>query len=126
MSYYLATTNYDLRGDNVHHVLLSVAAELGIVGLVLILSAIGCGLIDAFRRLRQGDDSADHAARLALFAAFMALLAVGFLDHYPWTQIHFQVAWWGCLAAAMSRQQREPELPRASAADACCTRSTRF
>ncbi len=111
MSYYLATTNYDLRGDNVHHVLLSVAAELGIVGLLLILTAMGCGLCAAFQTLRQGDDSADHAARLALFAAFVALLAVGFLDHYPWTQIHFQVAWWGSLAAVISRPQRKAVLP---------------
>ena len=114
MSYYLATTNYDLRGDNVHHVLLSVAAELGIVGLLLILAAIICGLITAFRTLRRGEDSAAHAARLALFAAFVALLAVGFLDHYPWTQIHFQVAWWGSLAAVISRQPHEAESRPAS------------
>ncbi|MEO8393687.1 MAG: O-antigen ligase family protein [Chloroflexota bacterium] len=108
MSYYLAATNYDLRGDNVHHVLLSVAAELGIVGLLLILVAIVCGLIAAFRTLRHGTDTTDHAARLALFAGFIGLLAVGFLDHYPWTQIHFQVAWWGCLAAAISSPRSSP------------------
>lgn len=110
MSYYLADTQYDLRGDNVHHVLLSVAAELGIIGLLLVLAAIIFGLIGVFRTLRAGDDSADHAARLALFAVFIALLAVGFLDHYPWTQIHFQVAWWGCLAAAMSRPPQSQQV----------------
>jgi O-antigen ligase len=96
-SYYLAETDFDLRGDNVHNVLLSAAAELGIIGLLLLIAAIVCGVIAAVGRLRTSDD---YAARLALFAIFIALFAVGLLDHYPWTQIHFQVAWWGCLAAS--------------------------
>ncbi len=109
-SYYLVETNFDLRGDNVHNVLLSVTAELGVVGLVLVLAAIGCGAVVVVAGLRasvwqsqtvRGDA---HPARLALFAVFAALLAVGFLDHYPWTQIHFQAAWWGCLAAAFPRE----------------------
>lgn len=102
-SYYLVETDFDLRGDNVHNVLLSVTAELGIIGLVLVLMAIVCGAIAAIKGLRGGVD--DHPARLALFAIFVALLAVGVLDHYPWTQIHFQVAWWGCLAAALPRNE---------------------
>ena len=48
-SYYLAETNYDLRGDNVHNVLLSVAAELGIVGLLLLIAAIIFGMIAAVK-----------------------------------------------------------------------------
>ncbi|MCC6802067.1 MAG: O-antigen ligase family protein [Anaerolineae bacterium] len=109
-SYYLVETDFDLRGDNVHNVLLSVTAELGVVGLTLALAAIGCGAVTVVAGLRasvwqsqtvRGDA---HPARLALFAVFAALLAVGFLDHYPWTQIHFQAAWWGCLAAAFPRE----------------------
>lgn len=102
-SYYLAETFYDLRGDNVHVVLLAVAAELGIVGLALMLTAILCGLFAAVKGLRHSPPDDDRAARLALFAVFVALLAVGLLDHYPYSQIHFQVAWWGCLAAATGK-----------------------
>jgi len=101
-SYYLAETTFDLRGDNVHNVLLSAAAELGIVGLLLLIAAIVSGAIAAVRVLSAANGD-DRAARMALLAAFVALFAVGFLDHYPWTQIHFQVAWWGCLAAATAK-----------------------
>lgn len=105
-SYYLVDTNFDLRGDNVHNVLLSVTAELGVVGLALVLAAIVSGVIAVIKGLRAAASSPDddRASRLALFAVFVALLAVGVLDHYPWTQIHFQVAWWGCLAASFPRE----------------------
>ncbi len=99
-SYYLADTFYDLRGDNVHQVLLSAAAELGIVGLALLITALGCGLIGAFGAMRRAEGD-ERAARMALFAIVAALIAIGFLDHYPWTQLQFQAAWWGCLAAAL-------------------------
>ncbi len=102
-SYYLAETTFDLRGDNVHFVLLAVAAELGLVGLALFAVAIFSGLIAALNALRASPDGDQRAVQLACFAAFAALLAVGLLDHYPWTQIHFQVAWWGCLAAVFRR-----------------------
>ncbi|MEP7293269.1 MAG: O-antigen ligase family protein [Chloroflexota bacterium] len=107
-SYYIAETFYDLRGDNVHFVLLAAAAELGIVGLALLLLAILSGLVAAIKRLRASAADQDRAARLALFAVFVALLAVGVLDHYPWSQIHFQVAWWGCLAAALAAPAATP------------------
>lgn len=102
-SYYIAETFYDLRGDNVHVVLLAVAAELGIVGLALMLMAILCGVIAAVKGLHAAPPDDDRAARLGLFAVFLALLAVGLLDHYPYSQIHFQVAWWGSLAAATGK-----------------------
>lgn len=107
-SYYLVETDYDLVGDNVHNVLLSAAAELGVVGLALLVAAIAFGLMDVFRGLRRAEVDDDRAARLALFAVFAALLAVGVLDHYPWSQLHFQVAWWGSLAAAMPHSASTP------------------
>lgn len=100
MSYYLAETDFDLRGDNVHNVGLSVAAELGIVGAGLFVLSMACGIVAVVRGLRAVQDD-DRAARLMLFAAVLAVLAIGFFDHYPWTTIHFQVATWGLLAAAM-------------------------
>jgi hypothetical protein len=27
-------------------------------------------------------------------------MVIGLLDHYPWTVLHFQEAWWGLLAIA--------------------------
>jgi O-antigen ligase len=117
-SYYLAETNFDLRGDNVHHVMLSAWAELGIVGLALVIAALVTGVEIVLKTLRQtsarslphpneGNISqildnltGDRGARIALLAMVMALLGVGLLDHYPWTLLHFQVVWWGGLAIA--------------------------
>ncbi len=95
-SYYLIGTGFDLRGDNVHNIFLSAWSELGTVGLVLVLTALIAGIAVAFRQLRQQPD----LGSIALFGGFVALTATGLLDHYPWTLIQFQVAWWGFLAAA--------------------------
>ncbi len=116
-SYYLAETNYDLRGDNVHNVLLSAAAELGIVGCALVVLALICGTIDVVRGLRAASADDNRIARLALFGAFVALFVSGIFDHYPWTQIQFQVAWWGCLAGAMLRPSAPNMLRRVEKAE---------
>lgn len=102
-SFYLMRTDYDLRGDNVHHVLLSAWAELGIVGFVLVIMALVLGLEATLRNLRQPDrsDQADRLNTIALLGGFMALTVLGLLDHYPWTLLQFQVAWWGLLAAVV-------------------------
>ncbi len=101
-SYYIRDTYYDLRGDNVHHVLLSAWAELGTVGLILLVFALLFAAIAVVARLRDREgDSEDRAARVALAAIMVALIAVGFLDHYPWTMIQFQVAWWGLMGAIL-------------------------
>ncbi|NDJ60138.1 MAG: hypothetical protein GYB67_03385, partial [Chloroflexi bacterium] len=98
---YLAETSFDLRGDQVHNVLLAAWAELGVIGLVLLLTALISGVVVALRHLRQTDHLADRAARIGLLAGVGALFAVGWFDHYPWTILHFQIAWWGLLAAAL-------------------------
>jgi O-antigen ligase len=102
-SFYLMRTNYDLRGDNVHHVLLSAWAELGLVGLLLVIIALVMGTEAVLRNLRQseGDNLPDRPYKIALLGGFAALTTIGLLDHYPWTILHFQVAWWGLLAAAI-------------------------
>jgi O-antigen ligase len=100
-SYFIAETFYDLRGDNVHHVLLSAWAELGAVGFVLVVGALMCGIEAAIRQIRHGGISAsERAAKMALLGIVMALIVVGLLDHYPWTILNFQVIWWGSLAIA--------------------------
>lgn len=96
-SYYLTFTDYDLRGDNVHNIYLSAWAELGIVGLVLMLSAM---IIGAWAVVRILNSENDYLERVALFSGFIALATIGLLDHYPWTAIQFQAAFWGLLAAS--------------------------
>lgn len=98
---YLSHTNYDLKGDNVHQVLLSVLAELGIVGYVLVVIALIAGTEAVLRGLRAASGR-ERTSRALLFAGFMVLTIVGLFDHYPSTLIQFQVAWWGLLAAAMT------------------------
>lgn len=99
-SYYLTETFYELRGDNVHHVFLSAAAELGIVGLGLLIAALIAGIGGTIQAIRAttGDK---RRARSALLAVVCALIVIGFFDHYPYTLITMQTAWWGCLAAAL-------------------------
>src|SRR5262249_16922849 len=97
-SYYLVDTNFALRGDNVHHVLLSAFAELGIVGLVLVVATLIFGVEVALYRIHHAPDARERACFLA---AFLALGIIGLLDHYPWTMLQMQLAWWGVLAAAL-------------------------
>ncbi len=95
-SYYLMFVGFDLRGDNVHNVYLSAWAELGTVGLGLLIVALVAGAWAAVRAL-QAQPTVERAA---LLAGFAALSVVGLFDHYPWTILHFQAAWWGLLALA--------------------------
>jgi O-antigen ligase len=121
-SYFLAETFYDMRGDNVHNIYLSAWAEMGTIGFVLYLGLFGLGIIGFLfpSRMRPLVQELDEIAagiesskkervsrfsdpsRLALFAIFAALAAVGMLDHYPYTAIQFQTALWGCLAVVLS------------------------
>lgn len=97
-SYYLFhNTDYDLRGDNVHNIMLSAWAELGIVGLTLFIVAQIAGIEAALQRIKNTNDE-----RAVFLAGFIALIAIGILDHYTWTILHFQTLWWGLIAAAMS------------------------
>jgi O-antigen ligase len=114
-SYYLVDTDFDLQGDNVHHVFLSAWAELGIVGLALLACALVTGVEAGLKIFRTPSTAPlsefsegearpirwleDRAARAGLMAVVMALVISGLIDHYPWTILHFQVAWWASLAA---------------------------
>lgn len=94
-SYYLMFTDFDLQGDSVHNIYLSVWAELGTVGLAFYGLALLAGLSAAARALWKRPDP--H--RALLLGGVVALLAIGLLDHYPYTLIQFQTALWGLLAA---------------------------
>lgn len=97
----LAQTTFDLEGQPVHLVMLGVWAELGLVGLLLMGTALALGIETALRALRQAS-AADAAARASLLAGVCAFLMIGMFDHYLWTLLPFQALWWGLLAAAGS------------------------
>jgi O-antigen ligase len=78
----------------VHNIYLSVWAELGTVGLILYSAALLTGIGAAVRDLWARPDPAGTA----LLGGVIALLAIGLLDHYPYTLIQFQTALWGLLA----------------------------
>lgn len=92
-------TDYDLRGDNVHHIGLLLWSELGLIGLLLFFAAIGLSFQLALSSIRR--DSAPRT-RVMLLAGAAAFLLIGFFDHYPWTIIHFQALWFAALGTAMA------------------------
>jgi len=94
-SFYLVESDFDLRGDNAHHVLLQAWAELGVIGWGLTVAAWMVGIELALR-------NRPDAQRAALLAGVLALGIIGIIDHYPWTILQFQTAWWGLLAVAGS------------------------
>lgn len=97
-AYYLAETDFDLRGDNVHNIYLLAWAELGLVGVGLLAAAMLGGIVAFWSTMRKGPIA---AIQVAFMGAFVALAITGLVDHYPWTLLHFQTAWWGCLAVAL-------------------------
>jgi O-antigen ligase len=97
-SYYFFDSGLRMRGQNVHHVLLGVWAEAGFIGFAWVAIAIIAGVSAALRQIKSGSDG---MGRGVLLTGFIALAVVGLFDHYPWTILHFQAAWWGLLAVAM-------------------------
>jgi O-antigen ligase len=99
-SYYLAEkTDFDLRGQPVHNIYLSALSELGVVGLILYLTALAAGITAALRVLTRAPQS-ERPLRIACLSAVIALLTIGLFDHYPWTLPHTQAALWALLASA--------------------------
>ena len=60
-SYYLQSTEFDLLGDNVHNIYLSVWAELGSIGLIFYGTALMTGLGAIVRELWARPDPAGIA-----------------------------------------------------------------
>jgi len=106
---YLANrTKYDLRGQPVHNIYLSAWSELGIIGLTLFLLIVGVAIRASIINIRQrGNDTFLYAAAICGIIAF---LVIGVFDHYSWTLIQFQVAFWGLMAVAIQPPSTELEL----------------
>jgi hypothetical protein len=105
-SYYLVQTDYDLRGNNVHHVWLSAMAETGLIGLSLFTLATMIGISAVVAQVKRRDSESMY--RAVLVAGVFALAIIGIFDHYPWTMLHFQVMWWGTLAVGASKPPTAP------------------
>jgi len=98
-SYYLHNfTDYDLQGDHVHNMYLELWTELGLIGLGLFVSMVFLGVSSGFRRLAI---DTSPMMRIGWLGAVIAILVIGFVDHYPLTLIHMQAMWWGILALAI-------------------------
>lgn len=100
-SYLLFELDIPVRGNNVHHTLLSAWAETGLIGLSLLISAMIAGIEATLRQIKRPLRDLS-AARAVLLGAFIALVGIGLFDHYPWTLIQFQMLWWGLLATALA------------------------
>ncbi len=95
----LAKTTFDLKGQPVHHVLISAWAELGAVGLLLLSAALALSVEAALRAIRRAPPE-QALLRAALLAGALALLTIGQFDHYIWTLFPLQLLWWVLLTAA--------------------------
>jgi hypothetical protein len=91
--YFYYETDIDHRGDNVHNVLLTIQAELGVVGTIL----FGTTVIGAFLIIRRHSDIDQRF----MIAIFVALLVIGQFDHYPWTLFAYKVFWLALLGFAL-------------------------
>lgn len=94
---------YDLRGDNVHHILLLALTEVGIIGFGCVIVALCAGVqgsLTAIKQAKQLGDTTTTFARAALLSGVIVLLISGMFDHYGWSMLHFQMAWWVLLGVA--------------------------
>jgi O-antigen ligase len=97
-----ANPQYALRPDHVHSVPLLIASELGLPGLILWGGLVGWS---AWRLWR----SVPAPFASGLWAGGAALLAIGLLDHYPWTIFHFGLlSWVGITAGSVYEAPSRP------------------
>lgn len=98
-------TDYDLRGDNVHQVALGIWSEYGIVGFTILSLNILMAMVGTIQNIWK--DQQQQAERIVIFGAALAFVAIGLLDHYPWTLIHTQVIWFALMAGGLSNPHIE-------------------
>ncbi len=92
-------TDFDLRGDNAHNIYLQITAEYGLLGFGLFILSLIFGIEASLRAIRQ--DEQHRLIRLGLLAGIIAVLMVGFLDHYPMTLIQTQTLFFTIIALAL-------------------------
>lgn len=84
-----------LLAENVHNLPLLVLSELGLVGFTFWMAAlIGMAYV-VWRGVRD-------PFAIGLAAAAVAILAIGMLDHYPWSIFHFALLLWASMGVALS------------------------
>lgn len=107
---YLAKTDFDLRGQPVHNIYLSAWAELGIVGLLLFASIVALSIRVGIKNIVLTSNNVSHFHYAAAVGAVIAFLIIGLFDHYTWTIIQFQAAFWGVMAVAVQPPSSEKDL----------------
>lgn len=103
-AYLLVNDWRDLTGDNVHNIYLLVLVETGIIGFILYLEAIIGGTLLILGRAWRRQLSLES---VCLFAGTAAWLAIGWFDHYPVTQMGYQILFWGSFAVALHQPREE-------------------
>jgi O-antigen ligase len=97
-TYYLRyEMRVDMKGENIHNVYLLALTELGIIGLVLMLT----GLIVTITKFPK------DPYRLALWGGVVGLAMVGLFDHYTWSILAYGVLWWGIMAVVVSDESAD-------------------
>lgn len=89
----------DLRGDQVHNIYLLVMVETGYIGMLLFMEVLIGGAFLILGRTWRGTISIES---ICLFGGVVAWLALGWFDHYPVTQMGYQLLFWGSFAVALA------------------------
>jgi O-antigen ligase len=94
----IAASRYrnDMRAENVHNVPLLLWAELGLVGVGLWLTLAVIVAAVAWQRLTD-------PTAITMLAGWVALLAIGLVDHYPLSVLHFLALMWALPALVLHK-----------------------
>jgi hypothetical protein len=105
-NYLFYRTDFDLRGDHVHNIYLSIFSEFGLIGILLFAIWIGTGFAAAASTINQ--------EKILLLACMIFFLVVGLVDHYPWTLLHTQTLFIGLFAAAIHPTNSQGAAPESA------------
>lgn len=114
-SWWQRDRSFPLFVKDAHSMYFEVLAELGVVGLLLVVGFIGTGIASAVRRVLGSADRETFAALAGAFVAFGVALAADWMWELPGVALVGITLLALVTGRATAREDRERRLPRAAA-----------